>query len=149
MSQLDGLRESFLGGSQFPWRHPSRPSGTRDVSCLLSSPPHCSSARFLPSAAIGTNVSALCNRWLPSTVNSLLIYHVGSKKCWVHISETGWLHCEAQARENSSCPGKPGAEAMEGGGEHPEQTANLSFTEVSQGNGTCPNVAKIYSISRA
>lgn len=64
--------------------------------------------------------------------HSLLIYHVGSKKFWVHISETGWLHCEAQARENSNGPGKPGAEAMEGG-EHPEQTANLSFAEVSQG----------------
>lgn len=71
VSQLDGLRESFLGGSQFPWRHPSRPSGTRAVSCLLSSPPHCSSARFFPSAAISTNVSALCNRWLPSTVNTV------------------------------------------------------------------------------
>lgn len=36
--------------------------------------------------------------------HGLLIYHTGFKKCWVHISETGWQHCEVQARENNCFP---------------------------------------------
>lgn len=34
--------------------------------------------------------------------HSLLIYHTGFGKRWVHISETGWLLGEAPARENSA-----------------------------------------------
>lgn len=81
--------------------------------------------------------------------HSLLIYHTDFKKCWVHISETGWLHSEARARENNCCPGKRGAASMEGGSEDPEQTAVLSLAALSQEHGICPNVVKIHSMSRA
>lgn len=79
-----GLQHLLQGLSQCPL-------GASELLLLLVLTAPTSSVWILSSTTVGTNVSALCNRWLPS-----LIYRTDFKKCWV-------CH-EMQARQKELLP---------------------------------------------